>query len=921
MLLLLDRDETFIASLPYNNPLRKRELNGLNTFEVETSREVEDGQRLVFKDSLGKWNEYIIYDHFKTHDSEGVKYEVYAEDSTSELYGTYIDDFKPRKAKATAILAQILENTRFEVGRVDDFEVQSFNLYHTNAKKALWTILEKYGAEIQVRIEVEDNKIIHRYIDLKQSIGKDNGKRFTYKKDMQGVKKTTSTKNLATKIYVYGKGEEIVGDDGHPTGGYGRKINFAEINGGKKYLEDEEARLLYGYGKERKHIEATVEFSDCEDKAELLELGKKALKEMSKPEITYELKVEDISRYNGYIGEGVDLGDTVLVIDKEIDLRVQTRVVSITDNPLEEIKDSEIVLGNFIRDLSENQTEYEKLKNQLENRNQSLYDELQKLAEGVEGSYIDSVVERFNEELNATGGWVYAEKGEGIIILNAPRESGNATQAIKLAGGIIGIANSKKSNGDFDYRTFGDGNGFTADLIVAGILKGGKVKFNLEDGTFLIGHSVEDYLMYFDGSTLHFRNVDFDLSNSKDFIDFKKETNSYLQNINTDIDNLGIDLGDITKNFDDYKSSNDEKITDIENQNDLISSEILKYQQDFEIANGKLSSDISTLRKEMVEGDSSLKDDISNSESNVKTYIRENYSTITQTDEKISLGVSSLKTDIDDLEGLVKINTSNITQTQDSIDLSISQINKSLDGKVDTKRIISEINASEEGIKISGDKVNIDASKLDLKVDEITTTWSRYNTNTAIHIKNSTIDLYNDSGAKAGGLTTGYYASTGKNIISLGHDSYEGTLVIDYGNYPYMTFDEWGIQRRHPITVHTDIEFLGDIYGYIDFKNGISSDGTILCDGGFATSGESAFNGKTTFRDNVYLSGYSTLDIGTNNIKIGSSGRTFSIETINYSDDTALRFKWTDSVWFEYRKSGSLYMKDYSGVKKVFSID
>ena len=587
MLLLLDRDETFIASLPYNDPVRKRELNGLNTFEVETSKEVEDGQRLVFKDSLGKWNEYIIYDHFKTHDSEGVKYEVYAEDSTSELYGTYIDDFKPRKAKATAILAQILENTRFEVGRVDDFEVQSFNLYHTNAKKALWTILEKYGAEIQVRIEVQDNKIIHRYIDLKKRIGFDTGKRFTYKKDTQDIKKTTSTKNLATKIYVYGKGEEVVDENGHSTGGYGRKINFAEINGGKKYLEDEEARLLYGYGKERKHIEATVEFSDCEDKAELLELGKKALKEMSKPEITYELKVEDISRYDGYIGEGVDLGDTVLVIDKEIDLRVQTRVVSITDNPLEEIKDSEIVLGNFIRDLSENQTEYEKLKNQLENRNQSLYDELQKLAEGVEGSYIDSVVERFNEELNSTGGWVYAEKGEGIIILNAPRESGNATQAIKLAGGIIGIANSKKSNGDFDYRTFGDGNGFTADLIVAGILKGGKVHWNLEDGTLLIGESTEDYSLWWDGVTLHLRGVDIDLEN-----------NNTIQGIKQQFE-LG--QGELKSTIEDEVSDLNSKISQTSNRidlkvskNDIISAINLSPER-IQIDSDKLDIDVSKL--------------------------------------------------------------------------------------------------------------------------------------------------------------------------------------------------------------------------------------------------------------------------------------------------------------------------------------
>jgi hypothetical protein len=39
-----------------------------------------------------------------------------------------------------------------------------------------------------------------------------------------------------------------------------------------------------------------------------------------------------------------------------------------------------------------------------------------------------------------------------------------------LADGFA-IANSKKSNGDWDWKTFGTADGFFADLIVAGILK------------------------------------------------------------------------------------------------------------------------------------------------------------------------------------------------------------------------------------------------------------------------------------------------------------------------------------------------------------------------------------------------------------------------------------------------------------------
>lgn len=553
MLMLYDRDEKLIASLKYNKVERKRELNGLNTLEFETSKEVEFGQRVLFKDKNGLWNEYIIIDYFKNHENNDVTYSVYCEDSTSELYWYFVDDLKPRNEACSSVLRRILEGTRFEVGYVDDFPKKSFNLYRESVKSCLWKILDIYGAEINVRIVVDKTGIIHRYIDLRKKIGRDVGKRFTYKKDVESIKKTTSIKDLCTALHGYGKGEEIVKEDGTPSrndkkiggGDYGRKIDFSEINGGKTYVEDNEARLKYGLGKERKHIFGQADFPDCEDKHELLRLTKEKLKEVSKPKITYELKVEDISRYDGYIGEGVDLGDIVYVIDKEIDTRVQTRVISIKDNPIEEIEDSEIVLGNFIKDLSDNFATYEKLKSTFENDRNKFNKELDKLANGVKSSYMQKILEKFNKELNETGGWVYAEEGEGLLILNAPKE-GNPTQAINLKGGKIAIANHKNADGSFAYETFGDGDGFTANLIRAGVLKGGKVFFNLEDGTFLIGKSSTDYSMYWDGGTLHLRNTDIDLSNNGQIINLENK----LDNANTRITQTANEISSKVSKYD-----------------------------------------------------------------------------------------------------------------------------------------------------------------------------------------------------------------------------------------------------------------------------------------------------------------------------------------------------------------------------------
>lgn len=787
MLMLFDRDESFIASLKYKNVVRKREINGLNTLEFETNKEVEFGQRLLFKDRQGLWHEYIIIDYFKSHNEDGLTYEVYCEDNTSELYGHYIDDLKPREETAISILRRILGGARFEPGYVDDFGKRSFNLYRTNVKAALWKILEEYGAEIQVRLDVGKDGIKHRYIDLKRSIGRDAGKRFTYKKDMGSIKKTTSIKDLVTALYGYGKGEEIVGEDGQPSGGYGRKIDFAELNNGKKYVEDEEARKKYGTGPERKHIFGIADFDDCEDRAELLELTKAKLKELSKPKISYELSVEDISRYEGFEGEAVDLGDTVTVIDDEINTRVQTRIIAIKDNPLEEVEDSEITLGNFIKDLSSSMVEYDQLKSSFENNRNKFNDELKKLAEGVKTSYMQKVLEKFNQELNETGGWVYAEEGEGLLILNAPKD-GNPTQAINLKGGKIAIANHKNPDGSFAYETFGDGDGFTANLIRTGILKGEKVHFDLNNGTFLIGNNSNDYTMYWDGSVLHLRNVDIDLSN-----------NQQITNIENSITNQAKEIGDVRTNINNQKE------------------QILSMKNDF-----KLDLDgIKTSFEKRVKG---VESDVGIRDGNIRSYIETNYSSKIQTSNLIESKVSSINTRLGSAES------------------SIRQTANELSKKVSKNGIISEINQSPESVKIKASKINLDG---DLTLSGRFTSKNNGGYN-LIDIVQSKIKVYdpgdlydyyrdNQTGYISGvGFQYNRYGTIGYGegisinhtngkLISLGKD----LLPSDYGetskihsldelkNRLYMTMDIdenfRETNKGYPITIYQNTYLKGDL--------------------------------------------------------------------------------------------------------------
>src|SRR5699024_5029175 len=377
-------------------------------------------------------------------------------------------------------------------------------------------------------------------------------KRITYTKDLESITKTIQRDDVVTALYGYGKGEEIEDEEGDPTGGFGRRIDFSEVNNGKSYVENNEAKEVWGRNDNGKkvHVFGKVEFDDCEDKKELLELTKEELDKLSKPLITYEAKIIDLKAF-GFEHEGVEIGDTVLAIDKEFtpDLRVKARVIKIVRDLLEP-ENNEITLGNFIPTIADSWKIQEDFINNFRGK-EGVWDRSGLINDDgtIDSNYLNDIVDVLNKNMNAQGGYVYiSEDGEGLTTYNKPIDQ-NPTMAIQIKGGGFRIANSRLPNGEFNWRTFGTGDGFTADVIIAGILKGGKVKFDLENGTFLIGNNTNDYNLWFDGKDLHLNGVLNTISgNNRVNID-NGEIKSY---INSD---LAMKWGGRSQEF--YNTSND----------------------------------------------------------------------------------------------------------------------------------------------------------------------------------------------------------------------------------------------------------------------------------------------------------------------------------------------------------------------------
>ena len=507
-ILIFNRNEQYIATLRgVLSAKHTEELNGENVLEIETLDEIEKNQRLIYKDKYGYWHEFIVRGVEEERAEEGIIRRVFAEHSFYETWGDYIEDKRPYNVPANIALSVALEPTRWEVGIVDDLGINSTNFYHISAKEAVQKVAETWQGELRYRIEVSGNRITGRYVDLLARRGYDLGKRFTYTKDLISITKTVHRDDVITALYGYGKGQEIVDEEGQPTGGYGRRITFGEINGGKNYVENLEAKEIWGRlnpDGTKAHVFGKVEFDDVEDPHELLELTKEKLKELSQPHITYEAKVIDLKAL-GIEHEGVELGDTVGIIDNEFKppLRLKARVIKMVRDLLEP-ENTEIVLGNFIPTITDTWLEQEKFISNFRGK-QGVWDRSKIIDRDgtINAQFLNDLVAEMNRRMNAQGGYVYiSDQGEGLITYDRP-DPEEATMAIQLLGGSFRIANSKTSDGEWNWRTFGDGNGFIADAFIGGVLRGGKVNFDLTNGTLLIGDSVDDYALFWDGTDLY----------------------------------------------------------------------------------------------------------------------------------------------------------------------------------------------------------------------------------------------------------------------------------------------------------------------------------------------------------------------------------------------------------------------------------
>lgn len=468
-------------SCPYLDAVHEEGLDGTNKFTFSVPADhadaayVVEGNLVAFRDIDSNYQLFEINYATDKHDSGTIRTAQCEHIAISELLNIYIDDMRPANKTAFEALTQVLTGTRYQAGTVDNLGTNSTNYYHTNALFAVNKIAQVWGGEIRFRVEISGSSVSARYVDILARRGSVTGKRFVYSKDITSITRTIDFQGVKTALYGYGKGEETAD-------GYGRRIDFADIVWttptnpankplGQKWVGDDAARLAWGMpdgAGGRLHRVGIFTDADETNASVLLTKTWDSLQELKEPAVNYAMDVIDLETLAGLPHEAVRLGDTVAVIDTQItpELRTQARIIRLARNLAEPDK-TKIELGNFLPDMSESAKKQADTSGTI-NFRKGMWDDKYSAISGVPTSVLTGAISVLQNEIQSVNGYVRITDADGIIIYDTP-DPLTATKALRLKGGIFAIANSK-TGGNWNWSTFGTGDGFTADRITAGTM-------------------------------------------------------------------------------------------------------------------------------------------------------------------------------------------------------------------------------------------------------------------------------------------------------------------------------------------------------------------------------------------------------------------------------------------------------------------
>lgn len=255
----------------------------------------QDGEEIfrgqVLDDQKDKFKQKSVY-------CEGIR--SYLNDSQAAPYEYHGTPRGLLKKLITEHNAQVEEEKRFVLGNITiDRADEALDCENTAYWETFREIEEKllgaYGGYLRVRVEGGVY-----FIDWLKECGKKNRQKIRFAVNLIDIKDKNDSADMFTILRPLGASK--IDDDGE----YGEPVTIASVNGGRDYIEDEEAIAKHG------RIWRTHSWSHIEDPAKLLSKAREYMK-IGAELRTITLQAIDMHFLDGSI-QAIHAGDTVHIV-------------------------------------------------------------------------------------------------------------------------------------------------------------------------------------------------------------------------------------------------------------------------------------------------------------------------------------------------------------------------------------------------------------------------------------------------------------------------------------------------------------------------------------------------------------------------------------------------------------------------------
>ncbi|BAC12171.1 phage tail protein [Oceanobacillus iheyensis] len=676
-------------------------------FEVEANegitRYIKEENQVVFRDQNGDYRLFTIKEIDDTTEMGVSITTATCSSAIMELNEHIIEKLNLKNQSLTVALEKVFEDTRWQFQVHSITTVANLDIEYQSSLEAMLMIANIWGIEFKDTISIDENNKITRNISFQYRLGEDNGLRFEIDYNATNVNRTIIS---YPKTALYGQGgtvdEKII--DFSNVEWKVEKGNPVDKPIGQKWVGDPHALSEYGLDKDGilMHRQGVFNDTEIENPEELLEKTWEALILVQQPEVNYQLNVDTAD-------ESIRLGDTAICIDRNFarPIEIQTRIIALEYDVISPSNTVQIEMGQFlnlyddridkvIEDIDRNREKWESVGTISKD---SYPDNKPSPPTNVEAYgafktiqiYWDYTDEIYVDAYEVYGSQVkeFEPDSQHLLWKGSVSAFSHIVETDQKWYYYVRAINHHGTASDWSEQT----EAITHRVISEDILFGEGLAERMREL-----HNISDII---GAGGVSFEQISQEAKNlvtqqAKQYTD--SEITQTRDEVMANVSNLSNDLEYVEGQLVDKVNINDVyTISDIDN---MISNKVslTRYETDHEGVVQDLEQHFSLIEQNEIEIRNRVEQTIFNNETGV---LRQSISDVQQLAEGIETTVSSIELDVAD-------NQNRLNQAESTI----SQLSNEIDLKVDVDNIVSQINLSQEGVKIKGNLIHLDGTTL-----------------------------------------------------------------------------------------------------------------------------------------------------------------------------------------------------------------